>query len=276
MSKIKINENLIIGKEKLTFICGPCVIENEDHTLYTAEMLKKIFSNFDFNFIFKASFDKANRSAIDSFRGPGLEKGLEILQKVKEKFDLSVTSDIHLPSQANIVKDVLNIIQIPAFLCRQTDLLIAAAKTKKPINVKKGQFMSPFEMKNVIDKILSCNNQNIILTERGTSFGYNNLVTDFRSLLIMKSFGYPICFDASHSTQLPGGNKTTSAGESKFIPYLAKASVIMNTDVIFIECHPNPKKALSDKSTVMALDDLENLLRDIERIKNALSEPVLC
>ncbi|NGX34318.1 MAG: 2-dehydro-3-deoxyphosphooctonate aldolase [Candidatus Anoxychlamydiales bacterium] len=276
MRKIKIKENLIIGDEKLTFICGPCVIENLDHSLYTAEKLKEIFSNFDFNLIFKASFDKANRSSIDSFRGPGLEKGLEILQKVKDEFDLSVTSDIHLPSHASLAKDVLDIIQIPAFLCRQTDLLVEAAKTKKPINVKKGQFMSPFEMKNVIDKILSCNNQDIILTDRGTFFGYNNLVTDFRSLLIMKSFGYPICFDASHSTQLPGGNKKTSSGESKFIPYLAKASVVMNTDVIFIECHPTPKKALSDSSTVMALDDLENLLKDIEKIKNALSEPILC
>ncbi|HEU64866.1 MAG TPA: 3-deoxy-8-phosphooctulonate synthase [Chlamydiae bacterium] len=276
MSKIKINDKLIIGGEKLTFICGPCVIESLDHTLYTAEKLKDIFSKFDFNFIFKASFDKANRSSIDSFRGPGLEKGLEILQKVKDEFDLVVTSDIHLPSQANVVKDVLDIIQIPAFLCRQTDLLEEAAKTKKTINVKKGQFMSPFEMKNVIDKILSSGNKNIILTDRGTFFGYNNLVTDFRALLIMKNFGYPVCFDASHSTQLPGGNKTTSAGESKFIPYLAKASVVMNTDVIFIECHPNPKKALSDSATVIALDVLENLLRDIEKIKNAITEPVLC
>jgi len=276
MKKIKINDNLIIGGEKLTFICGPCVIENLDHTLYTAEKLKNIFSNFDFNFIFKASFDKANRSSIDSFRGPGLEKGLEILQKVKDEFDLSVISDIHLPFQANLVKDVLDIIQIPAFLCRQTDLLIEAAKTNKTINVKKGQFMSPYEMENVVDKILSENNQNIILTDRGTFFGYNNLVTDFRSLLIMRNFGFPVCFDASHSTQLPGGNKTTSSGDSKFIPYLAKASVVMNTDVIFIECHPNPKKALSDSKTVMAIENLENLLKDIDKIKNALSERILC
>ncbi len=276
MVKIKINEDLIIGEDKLTFICGPCVIESLDHTLYTAQRLKNIFSNFDFNFIFKASFDKANRSSIDSFRGPGLEKGLNILRKVKDEFNLAITSDIHLPSQAKIAKEVLDIIQIPAFLCRQTDLLIEAAKTKKAINVKKGQFMSPFEMKNVIDKILFCNNQNIILTDRGTSFGYNNLVTDFRALLIMKSFGYPVCFDASHSTQLPGANKTTSSGESHFIPYLAKASVIMNTDIIFIECHPNPKKALSDSATVMALDDLKKLLKEIEKIKNAITDFVLC
>jgi len=276
MSEIKIKDNFIIGKEKLTFICGPCVIESLDHTLYTAERLKEIFSKFDFNFVFKASFDKANRSSIDSFRGPGLEQGLKILQKVKDEFDLTIISDIHLPSQANEVKDVLDIIQIPAFLCRQTDLLVQAAKTKKPINVKKGQFMSPFEMKNVVDKILSSGNKDIILTDRGTFFGYNNLVTDFRSLLIMKSFGYPVCFDASHSTQLPGGNKTTSAGESKFIPYLAKASVVMETDIIFIECHPNPKEALSDSSTVMDLDNLKILLKDIEKIKNVLSEPVVC
>lgn len=276
MSKIKIKENLVIGDKKLTFICGPCVIESLDHTLFVAEKLKNIFSKFDFNFIFKASFDKANRSSIDSFRGPGLDEGLEILQKVKDNLDLAIISDIHLPSQATFVKDVLDIIQIPAFLCRQTDLLVAAGKTNKPINVKKGQFMSPFEMKNVVDKILSTGNKNIILTDRGTFFGYNNLVTDFRALLIMKSFGYPICFDASHSTQLPGGNNKTSSGQSEFISPLAKASVVIGTDVLFIECHPSPKDAKSDSSTVMALDDLENLLKDIEKIKNAIDEPILC
>jgi len=276
MKEVKVKDFSITNK-KLTFICGPCVIEDEDHTLFIAQALKEIFSSFDFNFIFKASFDKANRSSINSFRGPGLEKGLKILQKVKDTLDLGVTSDIHLPHQAKDASEVLDIIQIPAFLCRQTDLLIAAANTKAVVNVKKGQFMSPWDMKNVVDKILETGNENIILTDRGTSFGYNNLVTDFRAIPVMKQFGFPICFDASHSTQLPGGNATSSSGQKEFIPYLAKAALVVGADVIFIECHPNPKKAKSDSATVMALDDLKKLLKELEIIKKALTqEPILC
>ncbi|NGX28622.1 MAG: 2-dehydro-3-deoxyphosphooctonate aldolase [Candidatus Anoxychlamydiales bacterium] len=276
MKKIKVKDFLISDK-KLTFISGPCVIEDEEHTLFSAEKLKEIFSKFDFNFIFKASFDKANRSSINSFRGPGLDKGLKILEKVKEKLDLAITSDIHLPSQAKEVADVLDIIQIPAFLCRQTDLLVEAGKTQKPVNVKKGQFMSPFEMKNVLDKLLSTGNENIILTDRGTSFGYNNLVTDFRAIAIMKKWGYPICFDASHSTQLPGGSGTTSSGQKEFISPLAKASIIFGADVIFIESHPDPKKAKSDSATVMAFEDLEILLKEMQEIYKATREElVLC
>jgi len=276
MREVKIKDFSITDK-KLTFICGPCVMESEDHTLFVAELLKEIFSFFDFNFIFKASFDKANRSSINSFRGPGLEKGLKILQKVKNQLDLATTSDIHLPQQAKSASEVLDIIQIPAFLCRQTDLLLAAANTKAVINVKKGQFMSPWDMKNVVDKILETGNKNIILTDRGTSFGYNNLVTDFRAIPVMKKFGFPICFDASHSTQLPGGNSTYSSGQSEFIPYLAKASVVVGANVIFIECHPNPKEAKSDSATVMALQDLKKLLKEIEIIHKAITnEPILC
>ncbi|NGX63212.1 MAG: 2-dehydro-3-deoxyphosphooctonate aldolase [Candidatus Anoxychlamydiales bacterium] len=276
MNKIKIRDDCIVGDKKLTFICGPCVIESEEHTLFCAEELKKLFSKFDINFIFKASFDKANRSSIDSFRGPGLEKGLKILQKVKDEFDLLVTSDIHIPSQANLVKDVLDIIQIPAFLSRQTDLLVAAGETKKTINVKKGQFMSPYDMENVVEKIKSTGNENIILTDRGTFFGYNNLVSDFRSIAIMQTFNHPVCYDASHSIQLPSGNKKTSSGQKEFIPILTKAAIAVGTNVIFIEAHPEPKKAKSDSATVMDFETLEKLLVDVEKIHLALNEPSLC
>lgn len=275
MHQIKIND-FNIGEEKLTFLCGPCVIEDELHTLNAAQRLKEIFSEFDFNFIFKASFDKANRSSINSFRGPGLEKGLDILQKVKDRLHICVTSDIHLPSQAERAKKVLDMIQIPAFLCRQTDLLVEAAKTNLPVNIKKGQFMSPWDMKNAIDKVLSTNNRNIMLTDRGTSFGYNNLITDFRAIPIMKSFGFPVCFDASHSTQLPGGNISSSSGQREFIPYLAKAAVVVGTNAIFIECHPDPKEAKSDSSTVLAFEDLKKLLKEIEVIHHAINFQKVC
>ncbi|MFA6118462.1 MAG: 3-deoxy-8-phosphooctulonate synthase [Parachlamydiales bacterium] len=276
MQKVKIKD-FLISEEKLTFICGPCVMESEEHTLYTANALKEIFKEFDFNFIYKASFDKANRSSINSFRGPGIEKGLNILKKVKNKLDIPITTDIHLPEHAAMTKDILDIIQIPAFLCRQTDLLVEAGKTKLPVNVKKGQFMSPWEMKNVIDKILSTGNKNIILTDRGTSFGYNNLVTDFRAIPIMRGFGFPVCFDASHSIQLPGGNQSTSGGQKEFIPYLAKAAVVVGAEMIFIECHPNPKEAKSDSATVMDFESLKVLLKDIEKIHGAIKkEPILC
>ncbi|OGN66357.1 MAG: 3-deoxy-8-phosphooctulonate synthase, partial [Chlamydiae bacterium RIFCSPLOWO2_01_FULL_28_7] len=231
----------------------------------------------DFNFIFKSSFDKANRSSIESFRGPGLDEGLKILEEVRREFDLAVTTDIHLPNQAESVKDVVDLIQIPAFLCRQTDILVAAAETNKPVNVKKGQFMSPFEMKNVVDKLISKGNDHIILTDRGTTFGYNNLITDFRAIPIMQSFGFPVCFDASHSTQLPGGNTKTSSGQREFIPYLTKAAVAVGADLIFIESHNDPKNAKSDAKTVYAFDDLKILLKEVERIYKALKfEPIIC
>ena len=276
MKSIKIKD-FSIGEDKLTFICGPCVIENEMHTIKCAKQLKEIFSDFDFNFIFKASFDKANRSSIRSFRGPGLKNGLDILKKVKDKLDLAVTSDIHLPEHAIIAKDVLDIIQIPAFLCRQTDILLAAGKTNLAVNIKKGQFMSPWDMKNVVNKILSTGNDKIILTDRGTSFGYNNLVSDFRAIPVMQSFSYPVCFDASHSTQLPGGNSTYSSGQKQFIPYLAKAAVAVGANAIFIECHPDPKNAKSDSATVMPFDELKHLLEDLQLLYNVIKkQTVLC
>ncbi|MBN2478717.1 MAG: 3-deoxy-8-phosphooctulonate synthase [Parachlamydiales bacterium] len=276
MKKIKIKDFFI--KDKLTFISGPCVIENEEHLLYCATELTDIFSQFDINFIFKASFDKANRSSVDTFRGPGLEKGLEMLQKVKDKFsDLPITTDIHLPTQAKPVSEVADIIQIPAFLCRQTDLLVEAGKTKKVINIKKGQFMAPWDMQNAVDKVKSTGNDNIILTDRGTSFGYNNLVSDFRAIPIMKKFGYPVCFDASHSTQLPGGQGHYSGGQREFIPYLTKAAIAVGADIIFIESHPSPKDAKSDSKTVMDFKDLKILLKEAQTLYNSLNlQPSLC
>ncbi len=275
MHVIKI-KNTEIGNDKLTVISGPCVIEDEDFTFNYAKKLKKLFSNFDINFIFKASFDKANRSSVHSFRGPGITKGLQILKRIKEELDLVVLSDIHTPDQADIVKDVLDIIQIPALLCRQTDLLLAAGRTQKPVNIKKGQFMSPWDMKNTIEKILSTNNKNIILTDRGTSFGYNNLMTDFRAIPVMQSFGYPVCFDATHSVQLPGGLNTISGGQREFILPLAKASIAIGANVLFLESHPNPAQAKSDAACVLPFNDMEKLLTQITKIHEANKQECLC
>lgn len=250
-------------EDPLCIITGPCVIESESHTMHCAEKLVRIFENKPLKLVFKASYDKANRSSIHSFRGPGLEKGLAILEKVKKTFSLPVTSDVHNPEEVNAAKEVLDIIQIPAFLCRQTDLLLAAGKTGKWVNVKKGQFLSPWEMQNVIDKILSTNNEKIILTERGTMFGYNNLVSDMRSIIYMKQMGKPVCFDASHSVQLPGSFGTSSGGNRDFILPLTKSAIALGIQALFIESHPEPEKALSDSASVFSLNELEGLLEKI-------------
>jgi 2-dehydro-3-deoxyphosphooctonate aldolase (KDO 8-P synthase) len=258
-------KNFWIGpKQPLTVICGPCVIESEEHTLRMAEDLKTLFSAHPFSFIFKACYDKANRSSIHSFRGPGIEKGLKILERVQKELDLPVITDVHSPEEALIAGSICDMIQIPAFLSRQTDLIAAAASTKSAINVKKGQFMAPWEMKNVVDKILSCDQRRILLTDRGTSFGYNNLVSDMRSIPIMQKFGFPVCFDASHSAQLPGGLGTSSGGQREFIPTLAKCAVAAGCNALFIEAHPDPAAAKSDAATVMPFDELSRLLREVE------------
>lgn len=250
--------NIKIGKGRpLVFILGPCVMESEAFVLECAERLAQICP---YPFIFKASFDKANRSSIHSFRGLGLEKGLQILEKVKSKFNLPVTSDIHTPDQAKPAGEVLDLIQIPAFLCRQTDLILEAAKTGKPLNVKKGQFVAPHDMNQVVLKVREVNNPNLMLTERGFSFGYNNLVCDMRGIPIMKSFGTPVCFDASHSVQLPGGLGHASSGDRTFIPTLAKAAVAAGVNAVFIETHPNPDAAKSDAASQWPLDTLRPLL----------------
>lgn len=260
-------KNFSIGKgQPLTVICGPCVIEGEEHTLKAAETLRKIFDQRNVNFIFKSSYDKANRSSISSFRGPGLEEGLRILEKVKQEFDLPVTSDIHSPEEAKAAAGVIDVMQIPAFLCRQTDLIIAAAETGKIVNVKKGQFMAPWDMKNVVDKIRSAGNTNIILTDRGTTFGYNNLVSDMRGIPIMQGFGVPVCFDATHSVQLPGGQGDSSGGQREFIPVLAKAAIAAGANCLFIESHPSPEHAKSDAQSVMDFKDLPGLMDILVRL----------
>lgn len=264
MKEIELADYKIGPKCPLTIISGPCVIESESHALETAEQLKNIFNRRGVNLIYKSSYDKANRSSIESYRGPGLEQGLKILESVKRQFDLPVLTDVHTPEEARAAADVCDILQTPAFLCRQTDLLIAAANTGKIINVKKGQFMAPWDMGNVVDKIRSQGNDQIILTDRGTSFGYNNLVSDMRAIPIMQKYGFPVCFDASHSIQLPGGQGTTSGGQREFIPTLAKAAIASGANLLFIESHPSPKDAKSDSASVMPYEELEQLLEEIK------------
>ncbi len=259
-NKVYITQNICLPSNKLLLIGGPCVIESGEHTLFLAKELKNICENIDVHFVFKASFDKANRSYIDSYRGPGIEEGLKILREVKEKVSVPVLSDIHEPWQAKIVADVLDVIQIPAFLSRQTDLLLSAGYTQKVINIKKGQFIAPWNMKEVVEKVLSTGNSNIILTERGTCFGYNQLVMDSCSIPIMSELGFPVIIDATHSTQKPGGGIKGSSGNRKLAPYIANAGIAVGADGVFIEVHENPEKALSDSANSIRLDDLPELL----------------
>src|SRR6056297_173497 len=271
IKKVKLNDDIIFGDQKKPFVllAGPCAIEEEDRVMRIAEAIKEITEKLGIPYVFKASFDKANRSSIESYRGPRLEKGLEILAEVKEKFDLAVISDIHLPEQAEQAAEVLDIIQIPAFLSRQTDLLTAAGKTGKIINVKKGQFLAPWDIDQVVKKIESTGNENIILTERGVSFGYNNLVVDMRSLPRMKQTGYPVVFDATHSVQLPGGAGNTSDGQREYVPHLMRAALAVGIDSLFMEVHDKPEEAKSDGANMVRLDNLEELLKkglEIDRI----------
>ncbi len=250
----------------LFVIAGPCVIESEKLCLTIAGKVKKICDKLGLAFIFKASFDKANRSSNDSFRGPGLHDGLKILEKVKREIGVPVLTDIHEPLQAATAAEIVDVLQIPAFLARQTDLLLACGQTGRWINVKKGQFMSPAEMKNAIEKINSVGNRQILLTERGTFFGYNRLVNDFTGLAVMKELGCPVVFDITHSTQLPAGMGNQSGGNPKYSPLLARAAVAAGVDGLFLECHPNPKAAKSDVATVLDLKLVEPLLTDCRRI----------
>lgn len=265
MKKLKLKD-FEIGGDKLTIMAGPCAIESQEILDKTAERLKEITSRLGINYIFKSSFDKANRSSITSYRGPGLEKGLEMLQSIKDKFDLPIVTDIHTPEQAAVVAEVADVIQIPAFLCRQTDLLVAAAKTGKIVNIKKGQFLSPEQMQPLIRKVEDSGNSQIMLTDRGTTFGYNNLVVDFRGIPIMQAFGYPVVFDATHSVQLPGANGVCSGGDRRFVPILAKSAMAAGANVLFFEIHPDPDKALCDGPNMVPLDKTEKLFticRDI-------------
>jgi len=258
------------GKAPFFLIAGPCVIENYDTTYQVAQVLAELTHKLDIPFIFKASFDKANRTAFDAFRGPGMDEGLEILKKIKQDLGVKVISDVHLPEQAEKAAEILDFIQIPAFLCRQTDLIVAAAQTGKPMNIKKGQFLAPWDCKNIIEKARSAGCQQVSITERGTSFGYNNLVVDFRAIEIIQEMGVPVIFDATHSVQLPGGKGTASAGERKFAPTLARAAMATGADGLFIETHPNPDAALCDGPNSIPLHEMEALLISLVKIKAAL------
>lgn len=267
MKDIPVKDFLIGKSQPLAVMSGPCVIESLDHALACAEELVRIFGDQPgINYIYKSSYDKANRSSYSSFRGPGLEEGLRILERVKKEFNIPVITDVHSPEDAVAAGQVCDILQIPAFLCRQTDLIVAAAQTGAVINVKKGQFMAPWDMQNVVDKITAAGNEKIILTDRGTSFGYNNLVSDMRTIPIMQGFGFPVCFDASHSVQIPGGQGTSSGGKREFIPTLSRSAIAAGCNCLFIESHPNPSLAKSDKDSVFPFSELPKLLTELNQL----------
>ncbi len=264
-------KDVVIGKgSHLALIAGPCVIESAKSAVEHARELKSITDRMGIPFIFKSSYDKANRSSVKSFRGPGIKEGLGILREIRDELGVPVLSDVHNVRQVDIAAEILDVIQIPAFLCRQTDLLVKAAATGKPVNVKKGQFMSPQEMGNVIGKIESAGNHNIMLTERGTTFGYNMLVNDFRALVIMAGTGYPVVYDATHSVQKPGGKGTSSGGGMQYVLPLSKAAVACGAHALFVEVHKDPEKALSDSSNMLRLSDLEDFIKQIKRVEEAV------
>nr|WP_143710109.1 3-deoxy-8-phosphooctulonate synthase [Halothermothrix orenii] len=262
VKKVKLNQDIVFGDSNrpLVLIAGPCVLEEEDRVLKIAETVKEITSRLGIPYVFKSSYDKANRSSIKSFRGPGLEDGLKLLERVKREVGVPLLTDVHEPDQAALAAEVVDIVQIPAFLSRQTDLVVAAGRTGKIVNVKKGQFLAPWDIDRVVEKIESTGNEKILLTERGVSFGYNNLVVDMRSLPRMRETGYPVVFDATHSVQLPGGAGETSGGDRKFVPYLTRAAVGTGVDALFMEVHDNPDVALSDGPNMVPLDQLEGIL----------------
>lgn len=258
-----------IGTGTLTLIAGPCVIESESLCLQVAYEVKAICERVGIPYVFKASFDKANRTSLHSFRGPGIEEGLRVLAKVKQQVGVPVTTDIHEPWQAERAAEVVDLLQIPAFLCRQTDLLVAAARTGKPVNVKKGQFMAPWDMRHVVEKLRGAGAAGVMLTERGVSFGYNTLVVDFTSLPQMRALDVPVVFDATHSVQLPGGAGSRSGGRREFIPHLVRAAVAVGVDALFMEVHPDPDKGLSDPATMFPLGELDGLLKQVIAIHRA-------
>ena len=262
MNQVKVGNFTIGGRAPLALLAGPCVLESLERSLLIGRTVKEICGRLGINYVFKASFDKANRSSFHSFRGPGLEKGLAWLKTIKEELGVPVVTDIHESYQAAPAAEVADILQIPAFLCRQTDLLHAAAQTGRVVNVKKGQFLAPDDMRNVVDKLHESGCDQLMLTERGASFGYHNLVVDMRSLPIMRSFGYPVVFDGTHSVQLPGGNGTSSSGNREYVEYLVRAAVGVGIDALFLEVHDNPEEALSDGANMVYLDKLEDLLKE--------------
>ncbi len=263
---VDINGVQIGGGEGLVVIAGPCVIEDEESTLHAANYLKEICDEVSIPLIFKSSYDKANRTSLRSYRGPGLEEGLRVLEQVKKETGIPVLSDVHCLEEISLAKEVLDCIQVPAFLCRQTDFVLAVAKAGRPVNIKKGQFLAPWDMNYVIEKVTSGGNKDLLLTERGTAFGYNNLVADMRSLMIMREMGYPVVFDATHCLQLPGGRGTSSGGERKYVPGLARAAVAVGIDGIFMEVHRDPDMALCDGPNSLPLDRVKDLLVELKEI----------
>jgi len=277
MQKVIIGDYEIGSEESpLTLFCGPCVIESEENAYTIASFLKNLFAGYPVQFIFKASYDKANRTSVDSFRGPGLKEGLRILKKIKDDLDIPILTDVHSPEDAIAAAEVCDVLQIPAFLCRQTDLIVAAASTGRVINVKKGQFVAPWDMAPVVEKIRSTGNQNILLTERGTTFGYNNLVTDFRSILFMQRLGYPVVFDATHSQQLPGGHGSSSSGQREFVIPLSKAALAVGCNALFAEIHPNPSKGKSDAATMLSFEELASCLEEWVELYRLFHPHVTC
>jgi len=268
MKKIKLNNFYISNLHKFCLIAGPCVIESRDHAIKIAGLIHQTCKELDIDFIFKSSFDKANRSSSKSIRGLGLTQSLEIFEEIKSLYNCAITTDVHNEKQCEIIgkNNVIDILQIPAFLSRQTDLLVAAGNTKKIVNVKKGQFLSPYDMINIIEKILDTGNENILLTERGVSFGYNNLVSDFRSVEIMKKYGYPVIFDATHSVQEPGGLGNKSGGKREFVPVLSRAAIAVGVAGLFIETHDDPDNAPSDGPNMININELKNLLLKLKNI----------
>jgi len=269
--RINIGDIQVGGGSPLVLICGPCVIEDAQTTFTIAEAVRDITRSLDMPLIFKASYDKANRTAIDAFRGPGITQGLSILSGVREKFGIPVLSDVHRIQEVEPAARVLDVLQIPAFLCRQTDLLLAVGKTGKPVNIKKGQFLAPWDMQQVVNKLTAVGNHRLLLTDRGTMFGYNNLVVDFRAIPIMQNTGWPVIFDATHSVQLPGGAGTHSGGQREFAPLLAKAGAAAGADGIFLEVHPNPDQARCDGPNALALDALPDLLSRLKAIREIVT-----
>jgi len=258
--------------QPLAVMSGPCVIEGEEECLRAAETLQGIFSKKGIPLLFKSSYDKANRSSISSFRGPGLEEGLRILEKVKRECNLPIVTDVHSPQEAITAAEVVDVLQIPAFLCRQTDVLIAAGKTGRVVSIKKGQFLAPWDMENVIKKVLSTGNEHVIAVDRGTMFGYQQLVSDFRSIPVMQTLGVPVCFDATHSVQLPGSLGERSGGQREFVPILAQAAIAVGADCLFMETHPNPDVAKSDAATMLSFEDLPPLLERLLRLYEVVHE----
>jgi 2-dehydro-3-deoxyphosphooctonate aldolase (KDO 8-P synthase) len=266
MKRVPVKDFFIGEREPLTICAGPCVIESEEHCFRCAETLKSMFAAHSINFVFKSSYDKANRTSGQSFRGLGMTEGLRILKRVKEELNLPVVTDVHSPQEAQAAAEVCDIIQIPAFLCRQTDLLLAAGRTGAVIQVKKGQFLAPWDMEYVVKKILSTGNEKVILVDRGTCFGYNSLVSDMRAIPMMQTFGFPVCFDATHSVQLPGKGDGVTGGERQYVPILARAALAAGANALFLETHPNPAEAKSDAATMLPFSEFADLLKQLEQL----------